>query len=267
MKNLMLVLFLAICLPATVFGEDIYSGSFGGVFSGWSIVQWNDTTLSAESTIAGKKTLMVVATAKFGRLYIQTPTGFRLGLEKERQNLFLSLMSPTKVTKNHFFISLHDMEGKVIQALSAGDYIKGESFAEGVWYNLEIPVSDLKGTDRTISAVSVEIEEPGVFFADAISFSKAAGSYMLPPTVKAVKVSCQVLPTNTVVLCKAVIEGLGNINQAVVWGTSLGAIDASGQYIPPLGVRAQVIVTATSVQDPKVFGSITLSLVPMEVKK
>jgi hypothetical protein len=96
------------------------------------------------------------------------------------------------------------------------------------------------------------------------------GSSSTPPPqqvssqVSSVSISCSptaVAPGATA-QCGATVHGTGNLNSAVTWSVSAGAINSNGAFTAPSS-PAKITVTATSVQDSTIFGTATLTVAYM----
>lgn len=62
--------------------------------------------------------------------------------------------------------------------------------------------------------------------------------------------------------CSASVHGTGNLNSAVTWSVSAGVINSSGAFTAPSS-PAKVTITATSVQDSSISGTITVTVAYM----
>src|SRR6185437_11361234 len=58
--------------------------------------------------------------------------------------------------------------------------------------------------------------------------------------------------------CSATVDGTGNMDSAVTWSVSAGAITSSGAFTAPSSLE-KVTVTATSTQDSTISGTATLT--------
>lgn len=162
----------------SLFGDNVYSSAY---LSGWQIKNWENTTIGeGNGKTPGTRSLQIITSQKFGRLYIQAPTGFKTG---HKQSLRLSVTSPVRLKESQLFVGLYKKDGSVIKNVPAGNYIQDKFFYEWVWYSISIPLSDLQATDQVIDSVVLELEEPGTVYVADISFSKADDSYLVPGIV------------------------------------------------------------------------------------
>jgi hypothetical protein len=83
----------------------------------------------------------------------------------------------------------------------------------------------------------------------------------VPPTITSVSVSCVPLSVTvgTTSQCTASVQGTGNFNSAVTWGTTLGTVDANGLYTAP-ATAGTATITATSVEDATQKGSASVTV-------
>jgi hypothetical protein len=101
----------------------------------------------------------------------------------------------------------------------------------------------------TVTATSVQDSVSGVA---VVSVTAPAPP---PPTITSVTVACpSPIQTGQTSACTANVQGQGSFNPAVTWSASDGTVSTSGVFTAPQKVET-VIVTATSVQDSKFFGT------------
>jgi hypothetical protein len=101
----------------------------------------------------------------------------------------------------------------------------------------------------TVTATSVQDSVSGTA---AVSVTPPAPP---PPMITSVTVACpSPIQTGQTSACTANVQGQGSFNPAVTWSASDGTISTSGVLTAPQKVET-VIVTATSVQNSKFFGT------------
>jgi len=110
----------------------------------------------------------------------------------------------------------------------------------------------------TITATSVQ---------DGTKFGTATVTVTpAPSTVNSVSVSCSPnsVQADRPSTCFAVVSGTGSFNPAVTWSATYGTVNSSGTYVAPMTIPAggTDTVTATSVQNGGVSGSVTVTVTP-----
>jgi len=171
MKNLWVMLFV---FTLSLFGDNVYSNGYS---VGWQLKIWDGTIIGeGNGKTPGTRSLQIITSQKFGRLYIQAPTGFKTG---QKQSLRLSITSPIRLKEEQLFVGLYKKDGSVIKNVPAGNYVRDKFFYEWVWYTLSIPLSDLQAANQVIDGIAVELENPGTIYVADIYFSKAPDSYLL----------------------------------------------------------------------------------------
>ena len=120
----------------------------------------------------------------------------------------------------------------------------------------------------------LRLEFPGrspvwLLIASAAMFlCQACGSYspsrQTSTQASAVTVSCtpSTLAPGATSQCSATVSGAGNSGAAVTWSASAGAINSSGAFTAPSSPE-KVTITATSVQNNTVSGTLTLTIAYM----
>ena len=236
------------------------------LFPGWHHRNWTDTTVNYNSPTknSGNAGIQVTTTSTWKRMYIETTAGFNTGTQQK--TLRLSLMNPTAGNEQKLYISLYDPSSQSIHYVEAWDYVFGNLLQPGVWYNIIIPIADLQATSQAIGGVVVESGVAGTFYVDDISFSTSPGTTLWPPTITSITATCNPasIIDNQTSQCTTTVQGTGNFNPAVTWGTSNGTINSNGLYTAPgtITFQVQVPVTATSVQDTFQSGSFFLTVFP-----
>jgi len=163
---------LALSASATEKGYSVYSGEYS---SGWQVLQWENTVVSQVPGPRNayrnnmRKSLRVVTSGQFGRMYLVTATSFK-ATDQQLLRLSVKIFS-SETAENQLYLALYTPDGSPIHNVLVSDYIKDKKLSVGTWYNVTIPIAHLQAVDQLIGAVVVEAAQPAAFDVDAISFS------------------------------------------------------------------------------------------------
>lgn len=120
--------------------------------------------------------------------------------------------------------------------------------------NFPVPAGSLAVTVNDLTANGVSLAEDG----DVLNISDATPPP--PSTITGVTATGPAtIPENSTAQFTAKVTGTGSFNPAVVWSCSDGEISQTGLFTAPAKVE-NVIVKATSVQDPTKVGQTTIAI-------